>query len=78
MKTIYQQHYHMLIQYLIQARKDAQLTQAQVAQLLGKPQSYIAKIEVKDRKLDVLEFMLLCKVLNVQASKLLEKIEIHH
>ena len=49
MKTIYQQRYQTLIDCLISARKQAKLTQADIAHQLGKPQSYIAKIEGKDR-----------------------------
>ncbi|WP_026470951.1 helix-turn-helix domain-containing protein [Alkanindiges illinoisensis] len=79
MKTIYQQRYQKLIDNLITARKQANLTQSEIAQRLGKPQSYIAKIEGKDRKLDVLEFIELCEVLQIEASVLIKKLEkIYH
>ena len=47
------------IESLIAARKKLGLTQLEVAQRWGKPQSYVAKIEGKDRKLDVMEFVAL-------------------
>ena len=75
MKTIYQQRYQILIDCLIAARKQANLTQAEIAQKLGKPQSYIAKIEGKDRKLDILEYVEICEVLKIQPSEIIRIIE---
>jgi len=42
---------------LIQARKSAGLTQQAVADVLGKPQSFVAKYENGERRLDVVEFI---------------------
>lgn len=72
MKTIYQDRYQILITELIRIRKDNGLTQAQLAKKLNKPQSYVAKIEAKDRKLDVLEFVVLCEVLMVLPCDVLQ------
>ena len=71
-KTIYQERYLRLINTLIQARKNAGLTQAQVAEKLSKPQSYIAKIEGADRKLDVVEFVELCETIHQDPSELIK------
>ncbi|WP_032880145.1 helix-turn-helix domain-containing protein [Acinetobacter courvalinii] len=76
MKTIHQQRYQTLIDCLINARKQAKLSQADIAHQLSKPQSYIAKIEGKDRKLDVLEYIELCEVLNIRPSDIIRIIEI--
>ncbi|PID63663.1 MAG: transcriptional regulator [Gammaproteobacteria bacterium] len=51
------------------------MTQQQVAEVLRKPQSYIAKIEKCERKLDILEFIELCEALQITASTLIQKIE---
>ena len=75
MKTIYHSVYQQLITLLILERKYKKLTQADVAKILGKPQSYIAKIEKLDRKLDVLEFIEICEVLEIKASEVIKKIE---
>ena len=75
MKTIYQQRHQTLIDCLISARKQAKLTQADIAHQLGKPQSYIAKIEGKDRKIDVLEYVEICEVLDLQPSEIIKIIE---
>ncbi|MFC0819459.1 helix-turn-helix domain-containing protein [Moraxella marmotae] len=75
MKTIYHPTYRVLIQHLIDLRKIKGFTQMTLAQKLDKPQSYVAKIEGCERKLDVLEFIEICQALDVQASEMIKIIE---
>ena len=44
------------------ARREAELTQAQVARTLGKPQSYVSKLEIEERRLDFVELQILARV----------------
>jgi ribosome-binding protein aMBF1 (putative translation factor) len=55
--------YKDLIQRLVAARNAAGLTQQAVADRLGKPQSYVAKVEGLERRLDVVELLQLAAVL---------------
>lgn len=55
MSSIHSKEYRDLIARLIAARKAAGLTQVEVAEKLGKPQSYVSKIENCQRRVDVLE-----------------------
>ena len=50
------------------------MTQVQLADELDKPQSYIAKIEGRERKIDIIEFFELCKQLNVNPINLLQAV----
>ncbi len=68
LKTIYNETYRQLIQVLVKARKDGGLTQQQIADKLDKPQSFIAKIEGFERKLDVLEYIEICTILGINAG----------
>lgn len=54
-KTIYTKEYKLLLQKLKQARIESGLTQQQIADKLGKPQSYVSKIESGERRLDIIE-----------------------
>ena len=47
--------YGRLRERLRAARIEAGLTQAQVGHLIGKPQSFISKIEVGERRVDFIE-----------------------
>lgn len=55
MKSIHDPRYRDLIQQLISARVAAGITQTALADVLGKPQSFVAKVENLDRRLDVVE-----------------------
>ena len=52
-----------MIDHLVAARNAAGLTQQAVAERLGKPQSYVAKVEGLERRLDVVELLRLAAVL---------------
>lgn len=55
---------------LKQARLAAGLRQADVAQQLGKPQSYVAKIESGERRLDFIEVLDLCVTIGLDPCEL--------
>jgi len=54
-KSVYTKDYKEIIERLKKARIEADLSQQAVAGKLGKPQSYISKIESGERRLDVAE-----------------------
>ena len=49
--------HQVLIAELRQAREDAGMTQQALADLMNRPQSYVAKIEIGERRIDVIEFL---------------------
>ncbi|MDP2704577.1 MAG: helix-turn-helix transcriptional regulator [bacterium] len=63
-KSIYSKDYKEIINRLKQARIDAGLSQKAVADKLGKPQSYLSKIESGERRLDVAELKKIAKIYN--------------
>ena len=72
-KTIHREEYQKLLKALEQARTDKGMTQQEIADALGKPQSYISKIENGERRIDVIEFMEICEVIGVKYEKLLKE-----
>lgn len=53
--NIYSDEYKKITEKLREARIEAGFTQEQVAEKLGKPQSYVSKSEAGERRLDVTE-----------------------
>lgn len=56
-KTIYSQRQRRVRALLIERRKSAGLTQARLAKLLSKPQSYVSNYERGQRRLDLVELL---------------------
>ena len=75
MKSIYESAYRTLLDLLIEARSDAGMTQQQLADKLERPQSFVSKVENGDRRLDVIEFLEICRLLGADAPALLKQIE---
>ncbi|MDZ4721406.1 MAG: helix-turn-helix transcriptional regulator [Roseiflexaceae bacterium] len=61
-KLKYQEAYNLLAKRLREAREAAGFTQAEVATVLGKPQSFISKCEIGERRLDFIELKVLAKL----------------
>ena len=61
-KSVYSDDYKKLIERIKQARLDAGLSQQVVAGKLGKPQSYVSKVESGERRVDIIEVKALAKV----------------
>jgi transcriptional regulator with XRE-family HTH domain len=54
-KSIYSAEYQQLCALLRELRREAGLTQVQVAERLKVPQSFVSKYESGERRLDVIE-----------------------
>lgn len=61
----------LLMKALIDARHDASLTQVEVAEVLGRPQSFVSKYEQGERRLDVVEFVQVCRAIGVDPVPIL-------
>lgn len=67
--SLHSNRYQIFRELLVKAREEAHLTQVQVAELLGKPQSFVSKYERGERRLDFCEFLELAAHLNFDAGK---------
>lgn len=59
---------------LISQRKARGLTQGQLAAAMGKPQSFVAKYEGGERRLDVIEFLDVAAAIGFDPAKLLAEL----
>ncbi|WP_370130599.1 helix-turn-helix domain-containing protein [Streptacidiphilus sp. EB103A] len=74
-KSIYSAEYLRLCVLLRDLRREAGLTQVQVAAALDEPQSFVSKYESGERRLDVIELGHVAKALGVTIQKVLERLE---
>lgn len=70
-KSIHQQSYRFLCSLLVRQRKSLGLSQYELARRLNKPQSFVAKIERYERRLDVIEFLDISNALEADPCELL-------
>ena len=59
---------------MIAARKKAGLTQEALASRLRRPQSFIAKYEGGERRLDVIEFLTIAKAIGADPLRLIKSL----
>ena len=71
MKTIHDQRYIEVIALLRKARERSGRTQGEIAQMLGRPQSYVSKVETCERRVDVIELFQLCRIINVTLAEVI-------
>jgi len=65
----------LLLQALLtEARKTGGMTQSELAAALGKPQSFVAKYENGERRIDVIEFADITAALGVSSADLLARL----
>ncbi|MBR2118125.1 MAG: helix-turn-helix transcriptional regulator [Afipia sp.] len=69
-KSLKSAEYSRLIDLLVAVRKGADVRQETLAKKLGKPQSFIAKYENGERRLDVVEFITIARALGADPTKL--------
>ncbi|MBE0613803.1 MAG: helix-turn-helix transcriptional regulator [Burkholderiales bacterium] len=74
MKSTYTRQYQDFLVRIKAARKDAGMTQEELARRLKRPQSFVSKYESGERRLDVIEFMHIADALGVNASEFVESI----
>jgi transcriptional regulator with XRE-family HTH domain len=60
---------------LKKARIASEFTQAQLADLLHRPQSFVAKYENGERKIEVVEFVQITEALEASGSEILELVK---
>ncbi|MHA7774688.1 helix-turn-helix domain-containing protein [Roseibium sp. M-1] len=73
-KTLRTKRHILLLEQLVQLRKAAGLTQEQLASKLGKPQSFVAKYEGGERRLDLVEFLDVAEAIGSDPIHILKKL----
>lgn len=74
-KSLHRPEYRAFCDLLIRARQKAGLTQHAVARRLKRPQSFVAKYEGGERRIDVLEFIEIAKALGTDPTPILRALQ---
>lgn len=74
-KTIRSEGQQELCRVLVEVRKSRGMTQGDLAARLGCQQSLVARLESGERRLDVIEFVAISRVLAIAPGDLLARIE---
>lgn len=74
-KSLRTEGHAALTQALIAARKASGLTQQELAEQLGRSQSFVAKIELGERRVEVVELVEIARILGVSTGSLIAPVE---
>jgi transcriptional regulator with XRE-family HTH domain len=73
-RALHSEPYKKFATLMREARKKAGLTQQMLGRRLSKPQSFIAKYESGERRLDVLEFLEVSAAIGCDPSGIIKKL----
>ena len=73
-KSVHSDAQRAFCEAMIAARKKAGLTQYQLAEKLKRPQSFVAKYDCGERRVDVVEFIEICRMLDTDPTKLVRSL----
>ncbi len=73
-RSVFSAGYGHFRQLLVEERKRAGLTQARLAARLNRPQSFVAKYEQGERRIDVVEFLEITEALRINPQTLISRL----
>ncbi len=76
-KTVFSKINDDLVKALRETRQNAGLTQVEAAKKLGCRQTFISKIECVERRIDVVEFVVMMRAYGADPSRVLKKLQLH-
>ncbi|MEP5395236.1 MAG: helix-turn-helix transcriptional regulator [Hyphomicrobiales bacterium] len=74
-RSMFSKDYAILIQLMADIRKEMGKTQVDVSTALGKPQSFISKIENGERRMDLIEMIAIADAIGMNSQQILKRLE---
>ena len=73
-RSVFTHDYKLFLQLLVDARTRAGLSQAELAQALSRPQSYVSKFERGERRIDVVELLDIADALKTDPASFVKRL----
>lgn len=73
-RTTFTAPYREMLRLLKAARIEADITQADLANRLGKPQSYVSKFERGERSIDLIEFLQIVRAIGSEPHRIIDEV----
>jgi transcriptional regulator with XRE-family HTH domain len=73
-KTLRGAGHQRVIKALVNAREAAGMTQRELAAELNRPHSFVGRIEAGERRIDVIEFIEIARILGADPKRLFEQL----
>lgn len=74
-KSIYSREYKAALRVLKKFREDAEITQVQLAEMLGQTQSFVSKTERGESRLDIIQLRTILKKLGTTLQEFVDALE---
>lgn len=74
-RSVFTERYAVFRRALITARIEAGLSQKDVAERLGRPPSFVAKYELGERRLDVVEFIEIAEAVSFDPVSVIREVQ---
>ena len=72
--SVFGARYARLRQVLVDARKRSGLTQVELATKLGRPQSFVSKVESGERRIDVVEMLQYAEAVGADPAQVVREV----
>ena len=73
-KSAFEIPYIEIVESLVARRHELGMTQAELATAYGEDQSFISRVERRQRRIDVYEYLRFCRALQIHPSVILDPI----
>ena len=73
-RSVFSDGYKSMLEVLVAARKEASITQVELAKRLGKPQPFISYVERGERRIDLIEFCAIAKAMGLEPEFLFKRV----
>lgn len=74
-KSVFTDAYDTFLSMLVDARRNAGITQVDLAKKLNRPQPFVSYFERGERRIDVIEFFVIARHLGIEPVEFLAKLE---